>query len=294
MATDKIYKDEDIIEANGLYEPQYHPFFLLLKEGKVYDEKIGNITFKRRGLVGDKKAASIIAQDTEIKHVSVGEKAPKRYMKMVRGSEYAVSGLQDNGDASSVDAEVLDAFNKQLDFEIFAGEGTDNASVKNNGIFFSQDSNFIDKGDVKPFPSDVDGAKLFVKNLAIESADNSGGGLKRIVLLGSRLPGIFDKLVPGTSDNLASVINKNTLSGQPPIEILVVPREINEAIGNIDAILCIDYENVVLNRGLLPQIWKKGFDDRANENWTQYLYNSAMVDVVKKAALIKQLVSIAA
>ena len=297
MATDKIYTPEDIIEINRNYTPMYNPFYLLLKEGKVYNEKPGKVVFKDRGLQGDKKAAEVLAQDTEIKSLSVGEKAPKEYLKFPKGAEYAVSDLQDNSDAQSVDNEVLDEFQKQLDGEIFTGEGTSNTTVKNNGIFFSKDPNFVEKAVVS-FPTSFSERKAFIKSLAKESANGAGGGLKRIALLGSKLPAIFGDVIGAGNDTFAELLLRARLAGEPPLEIMVVPNEINLKLKElssgteVDGIIVMDYENVLLNHGLLPQVFDKGYEKRGKLTWTQYFYNSAMVDIIKKAALIKQLVTV--
>ncbi|MDR2426830.1 MAG: hypothetical protein LBD46_06620 [Endomicrobium sp.] len=292
MATDKIYTEQEIIEINNAFTPQYRPFYMLLKAGKVYNEKPGAITFKERGILGDKKAADVLAQDTEIKHIAVGEKPEKKYLKILKGAEYAVSTFQDNSNAQKVDNEILDEYNKQLDSEAFTGEGTSNATVKNNGLFYSKDPDFVDKGAAAAFPTTFADRKAFIKNLAKESADGSGGGLKRIVLLGSKLPAIFGDVIGSGTATFADLLMSGRLSGEPPIEVVVPPAEINTTLGNVDAILVIDYENVLLNHGLLPQVYQRGTEARKNLTWTQYFFNSVMIEVAKKAALIKQLLTI--
>ncbi len=156
MATNRVML-RSVEQFMADYKPTYVPIYsALLGNSQAYSEEAGKISFNRLDAVGDLRAKHITPKDTVIEQISVVEKL-KVFKKYFLGKQFIQSSLQDNSRTEQVIAQVLDEHQKHMDDLVLLGEGTSNSTMINNGLFWSNDSNYTlesstDYGDVATDP----------------------------------------------------------------------------------------------------------------------------------------------
>src|SRR6186713_2459865 len=125
------------------FKPIYIPIYsAFLGNSAAYSEEVGKINFNRLEAVGDIRAKHVTPKDTALHAIQARETA-KAFKKYFMGSEFAQSLLQDNSRTEQVLAQVLEEMNKQFDKLLLLGEGTSHSTMINNGLFWSNDINYV-------------------------------------------------------------------------------------------------------------------------------------------------------
>lgn len=259
----------------------YAPFYTILK-ARAHDAKVENVKFTTIKGDDEIKAKTINMQDTERPHVKAGEES-KFYAKSFKGLEYAESIFTARSAMPEINNKVLKQLHKQFDAEIWNG-------VDNNGIKVSADANHIVNA-ASELPKVVDGNKNIDALLALASTlksqveATSSSASMYLALYGTEMKNYLLKTLADGS--LYGDILRKALSG---VTLMEVPSNL-ETTNN--GILVVCPEIVELHHTFLPQVYKTGTDDRADEAWVRYIYGTAMVDVKEKGGIIVQPVTIA-
>ncbi|MDR3050014.1 MAG: hypothetical protein LBV16_09340 [Elusimicrobiota bacterium] len=289
MATDKIALEQTVEETNKQYIPVYKPLYSIFPKREAYDEFKGTMTFVTTDTVGDLKARTISTQDTESKHIAVGQDN-KVYVKDFRGVNYKVSGYQKNNDINKITARVLEAFDKQLDEEIFSGNPDASGKFENNGIYGTEDKNVIKRDSIALPNKNVDTILNFFDAL-IKDAERDAGNAEKTVLLGGDLKGLLSKQIPNTSTLYKALIRELF---NIPVNLVAIPSNLEALLPDgtsIAQVLTLD--NISLKHSALPRLKAQGYDDEDEYSWFKFFYGTAMVDVEQYGASIIQPVTFA-
>lgn len=281
MSTDNLLvpTKEQLMQSIQL---SYAPLYTVLP-AVAHEAKIEHVKFTT--VRGDEEivARVINAQDTERKHVKAGESS-KFYHKEFKGVQYAESVRNARTALPGITNKIINAFNKQLDGEIWNG-------VDNNGLLVSADANHITNTADK-LPATISGNNGLDKLLAL------GASLKRQVEQTSSASSMYFALYGNavkdyllktlTSGETYGKILRDNMSG---VTFIDVPA--NLASTAASGIMVICPELVALNHTLLPQVENSGTDERAGEVWVNYAYGTAMVDVKEYGGIIVQPLTVA-
>lgn len=265
------------------YTPTYVPFFSLLLQAKnqVYSQLVGEASFKRVKTVGDIRNGHLTPKDTEMKQISVGEEK-KVFKKYFLGSQYTQSNLQDAEGNQEVVSQVLDENNKLADEIFLYGEGTQPSDVVNNGLFFSQDSNYVleSSATIGTSPSHID--NMYSK--IMENADKADqvAGRKMLVVYGSTATSKLDSLFASTGKSLKQVLKENL----PDYQIVKLPKDVT--LSGVNGWLIVNLDQIKVHYTTLPELNNQGVDEKNMETWHNFLQGSAMVEVLAHKGIIKQ------
>ncbi|MDR0485697.1 MAG: hypothetical protein LBH29_03105 [Elusimicrobiota bacterium] len=289
MATDKIAMNEIVERANNAFKPIYKPLFAIFKKLAGYDEYNGTMTFLETDTKGNLSARLINSQDTEGKHIAVGEDK-KVYNKYFKGVNYIVSGYQKNDDIDNITAKVLEVFTRQLDEEIFRGDPNADGSLNNNGIFGTNDKNAVKKADITLANSSIDTILAFFASL-LKEAEELAGNAEKTILIGGALKDLLSKVVPNTAVLYKTLIKE---SFTMPVNLVALPSNLEAFLPSgksIAQVLTLDA--ITLRHSAMPRLKAQGFNEEKEHTWYKFFYGSAMVDVEQRGASIIQPVIIA-
>ena len=283
MSTNKVML-RSVEEFMADYKPIYVPIFgKLLGNSQAYSQEAGKISFNRLEAVGDLRAKHITPKDTVIEQISVRESS-KTFKKYFLGKQFIQSALQDNSRTEQVIAQVLDEHQKHMDDLVLLGEGTSTSDMINNGLFWSNDSNYDlesskDYGDVSDDPL-VDLHKQVMT--AAETAKQLDGN-KLIIFYGSTLLPYYNGVYAASSMPFKSVLSDVLGEGWDFAEMpsAVTPNSTN-------GVIVITLPQVKLHYTALPQLKDQGVNAEKMYSWHNFLMGSAMVDVLALNGIVRQ------
>lgn len=266
------------------FTPSYIPLVgLFLARGKQYTIEEGKLNFKRIEAIGDLEAKHFGAKDTEM-HLIHAKEGSKVYSKYFFAAKYIQSALQSQEGVDSLKGQVLDIHNKQADRLFLTGEGTDNDTVKNNGLFFSKDPNFsaIASYEVEKDSAGNHLSDLYEKVMEIYERANVVEGEKMILFYGvntlKKLNGLFTETKTSLSKTLRDAL--------PGVAINKIPVAVTPA--NAEGFLVVNMSQIDLHYTTLPIVRGEGVNEENEYVWTNFLLGSFMVDVKAADGICKQ------
>lgn len=271
------------------YKPAYNPIMPLFLDNAVqYTVEAGKVSFQRAETVGDIRARLFTPKDTEI-HQIHSKEGSKEFKKYFMGAQYIQSQLQDTRGYEDVVAQVLDEHNKQADELLLSAEGTSSADIKNNGLFFSNDPNYITKASAT-VAKDASGnhfADLYAKMMAVVEEANDVDGEKLVLIYGSTMASKYNGLLPATEQPFSKVFGEAT-------EGLVKARIPNSVIpAGANGFIVVNRQQVKLHYTTLPRIDGQGINEEKKYAWTNFLMGSSMLEVLAYGGVIHQPVTFA-
>ncbi len=290
MATNKpVLKDVDQFMAD--YRPIYQPILpLFLPKSVQYNEEVGKLNFKRIEAVGDIRAKHITPKDTEIRQISVNEKS-KTFKKYFLYNQFVLSEFQDQGNVADVTSQVLDEHWKHADELFLLGEGTSASNMINNGLFWSNDSNYTleSSDEVALDAGDNYLADLHSRVLASTETADLVAGRKLIMFYGTNILPLYNALYPNSQKafkaSLSEVLGSN-------YSLTKMPASITPA--SADGWIVVNLDQVKLHYTKLPGIHKQGINDEKNYAWWNFLLGSMMLDVLAANGIVRQPVTLEA
>ncbi|WKV32905.1 putative major capsid protein [Bdellovibrio phage MAC3UK] len=270
------------------YKPAYNPILpLFMDNAQQYAIEAGKVTFQRAEAIGDLRGRLISPKDTEIHQVHSRE-GSKVFRKYFLGAQYIQSSLQDTRGYEDVVAQVMDEHNKQADEIFLTGEGTSDADVKNNGLFYSQDGNYVKKASATVAKDTAGNHFAALYSLMISSLQeaNDVDGDKLILVYGDTMIAKYNGLLPATEQAFSKVFADAT----PEAVKAKIPKSITPA-GN--GFIIVNRQQVKLHYTTLPKIDGQGINEEKKYAWTNFLMGSSMLEVLALGGVIHQPVTFA-
>lgn len=272
------------------YQPIYQPLYpLFLGKSQAYSEQVGTIDFKRVDTVGDIRAKHVTPKDTEMRQIAVGE-AKKTFKKYFLANQFRLSALQDRQGVEDVVAQVLDEHQKQADELFLLGEGTSASTMINNGLFWSDDSNYVLKSSAAVAAGTATDhlADLHSKIVAQKAEADAVAGRKALIVYGSTAIGKINSLY-----STAPVPFKRALAEVlgPNYSLVEMPSAITPSSTNGWIIANLDQTK--LNYCALPSLKAQGVNDEKMYAWFNFLMGSMQLEVLSSGGIIRQPVTFA-
>ncbi len=282
MSTNKIAvrSVEDFMTG---YNPIYQPLYsLFLGKSQAYSEQAGIQTFKRIEAVGDIRAKHITPKDTEIKQLAAKE-GSKTFKKYFLANQFQISNLQDQNGMEDVVAQVLDEHQKHMDDLFLLGEGTTNSTMINNGLFWSDDSNYNYLSTPETL---TDADALHTSVMETVAVAEQVAGRKAIIFYGTTCLPIFDSVYDS-----APVPFKKVLADVvgPNYQLVKMPAAVTPASTNGWIIANLD--QVKLHYTALPSLKAQGVNEEKMYSWHNFLMGSCMLECLTANAVVRQIAS---
>lgn len=281
MSTNKIVLRESN-EVMADYQPTYQPIWpLLLGKSKSYPEEVGKINFKRLEAVGNIRNQHYNPKDTHIHQISAVEKS-KTFKKYFLASQFVQSTLQDRSQNEDVIKQVLDENNKLMDDLVLLGEGTSASTMINNGLYWSNDTNYLLQSSTELASTGSHLPALHASVCAQKILADSVAGRKLIIFYGStmllKICGLYENGVNFRA-GLSASLGSN-------YQIAELPSEVTPATSY--GFMIINLDQTQLHYTLPPSLRDQGVDARNMEVWHNFLMGSAMVEVLAYKGIIRQ------
>lgn len=269
------------------YTPIYQPFYaLLLGKSQSYSEEVGKVDFKRVDTIGDIRAKHITPKDTEMKQVTAKESS-KSFNKYFLANQFIQSNMQDQRGIEVVQAQVLDEHQKQFDELVLFGEGTSVSNVINNGLFWSNDSNYVLKSSIQVALATDHLIDLYSKITASIIESQLIAGTKTVILYGATAVAKFNGLYAATNVPIKRVLSEvNTDVG-----FIVLPASITPA--GVNGWLVVNSDQVKLHYTALPKLAASGVNNEKMYAWSNFIMGSAMLEILAPGAVLRQPVTFA-
>jgi len=266
------------------FRPSYAPLMpAFIGNSTVHDAEVGSVEYKRVKTVGDIRSRVINVQDSEIKQLSIAM-GKKKFSKFFLGSQFQNSELQSSQGVQQAIAKFLDEHNRQSDEMFLTGMGTDDATVKNNGLLFSQDENYTKRpsAEVQRDANNNWLTDLYtkVKDTIDEAQDLDG----RILLLfyGERAIQEHNKLFVETKTSLIKTLR----DAYSDVSFGKIPKRITPA--GQSGVLAVNLDQVMLNYTILPELRNQGINEEKMYFWANFLMGSSMLDVQNQGGVVRQ------
>lgn len=265
------------------YTPVYQPIYpLFLGKAQAWSEEVGKMEMRRVTTVGDIRTKHITPKDTEIAQVNVTE-SKKTFKKYFLGNQFQLSEFQNSEGVSDVIAQVLDEHQKQQDDLFLLGEGTSNSTMVNNGLFHSNDANYVLESSVE-IDTDADPLlDMHTKIVTTATKANKIAGRKLLMVYGADALAKFNSLYASQpipfKRTLSEVLGGNYSAVEMPAD--VTPSGTNGwIIANMD--------QIKLHYTVLPSLKKQGINDEKGYAWFNFLMGSMMLEVQALNGIIRQ------
>lgn len=266
------------------FVPTYNPIMpAFLSGGAQYTMEVGKINFKRLETIGSLDAELLSSKDTEMTQIQARE-TKKMFSKYFLGTQYIQSQLQDTQGYEDVLAQVLNHLNLQNDKLFMFGGGTSDATVKNNGLFYSLDPNYTTKAsyEVKKGAT-LDHLKdLYAKMIEIYNEADEVEGAKTILVYGSTMIQKYSGIFAESSVPFLRTLQE----ALPGVTIEKVPTVLSPVGQN--GFMVVNQPQIKTHYTAIPQILGQGVNDEKLYAWTNFAMGSSMVDVKAKDGIVKQ------
>lgn len=282
MGTNKIAL-RTVEEFMADYTPIYQPIYPLFLGGKSqqYAAEVGKLDFRRVEAVGDIRARRMTPKDTDIQQISVME-GKKSFKKYFLANQFTISQFQDLQGVEEVVSQVLDEHQLQADELLMLGEGSSTSTMLNNGLFWSNDTNYTleTSAEIATLNRLYD---FHNKVVATANKANQVAGRKVIFFYGSLvLPlvnSVYTTAVRSWKAALLEVLGSNYSIVEVPS--VATPTSTNGwFIANMD--------QTKLHFTELPRLMSQGQNEEKMYLWHNFVMGSMMLEVLAKDAIIRQ------
>jgi hypothetical protein len=273
-----------VTEFMNDYSPVYAPLYpLFLGRAQKYDNNVEQRTFKRLEALGDLRAKHITPKDTELHQVAAGETS-KVYKKYHLATQYVLSHHQTQ-DPESVVAQVLDEHQRHMDDLFLLGEGTSASNMVNNGLFWSNDSNYLLESsvDVEEDANDNYLAGLHTRCMETVAKADLTAGRKVMIFYGTSIIPLFDALYPASQKPFKGALQE-VLGGA--YSLTKMPADCTPS--NTNGIVIANLDQVRLHYASLPGLNDQGSNDEKMYNWFNFMMSSMMLEVTGKNGVVRQ------
>ncbi len=262
------------------YTPIYNPISgLFMKNSQSYVEEAGVVNFKRVEAVGDLFAKRITPKDTSIAQIAIRE-GTKSYKKYFNGNQFVISNLQDKNNIEQVPKQVLDAHQQQFDSLFLFGEGTaQDSSVLNNGLYWSNDPNYIYHSSPASVSDLEDLHDALMESLA--EADQVAGQ-KTILLYGVDTLAAYDSVY----DSHPSPFKRVFADTNPGLGVAKMPAAVTPA--SAEGWIVVNLDQIKVHHSTLPQLRANGVNEEKGYAWWNFLMGSCMTEVLALNGIIRQ------
>ncbi len=283
MPTNKVGSTKTVEQFMNDYTPVYSPLYpLLMGKAKSYSEQVGKIDFKRIEAVGDIRAKHILPKDTEIAQISVRD-GKKSFKKYFLANQFVISTLQDPEGTESVKSQVLDEHQKQMDELVLLGEGTSASTMTNNGLFWSDDSNYVLETSTALAATGDHQPALHASIMTAATKANKVAGRKLILFYGTTMLPVWNSVYATSSVPFKSVVQQILGSNYSFSEL---PADITPASAN--GYIVVNLDQIMLHYVALPALKKQGTNEEKEYNWFNFLMGSTMLEVLALNGIIRQ------
>ncbi len=284
LSTSKVVLEtiEQFMEG---YEPTYRPIYpLFLGKSQAYSEIVGKLDFKRADTVGDIRAKHVTPKDTEMAQISVAE-ATKTFKKYFLANQFRLSSFQDPKGTSDVKKQVLDEHQKQMDELFLLGEGTSASTMINNGLFWSDDSNYVLNASPASV-SDADDLHTAVMETVAEA--DAVAGRKIIVFYGEDTLPIFDSVYESAPTPFKRVLADVLGAGYEPS--IKLPAAVTPA--SEEGWMIVNLDQIMVHYTALPSLKNQGINEESMYAWFNFLMGSSMLEVRALGGIVRQVASV--
>lgn len=272
---------KSVTEIMAGYKPIYTPIApLFLSGAKQYVEEVGKLEFRAFEAVSDLDAKHITPKDTEMHQVAISE-GSKYFKKYFLGNQLQISQFQSQEGADKAIAQVLDRHNLLFDIMLLTGEGTSDSTMVNNGLFWSNDANYVLNNSAQISATTPLWA-LHAQIMTQAAIANQVAGRKVLVTYGDT-SGKINQMLPGLSDILKSPLAKSLGSAYSIVEL---PADATPASAH--GYMIVNLDQIQVHYMTLPKIQKNGSNEEKNYNWTNFIMGSVMVSCEAPKAIIRQ------
>lgn len=282
--TNKIVLKE-VDEFMSGYTPVYQPVFSLLLGGKTkkYSSEVGQVTQHRLEAVGDIRSKHITPKDTEIKEIQAKD-VEKIFKKYFLSSQFIQSTLQNPEGIEDVVGQALDEHNKHQDDLLFLGEGTSNSTMKNNGLFWSSDSNYVlETSEAVAAGSDAHLSDLHVEMMETATKANTVAGRKVMMVYGATAVSKLSALHASSTKVFRTTLQEALGSNWSIVE---VPSDV--ALGNVNGWIAVNMDQIMTHYTVVPQLLNQGVNAEKGHSWHNFLMGSMMVEVLASKGIVHQ------
>lgn len=283
MATNKVVL-RTTEEFMAGYTPRFSPLYpLLLGNSQAYSEEVGKINFNTLEAVGDIRAKHLTPKDTEIKQINVKNSA-KTFKKYFLANQYIQSALQAQEDNEGVVAQVLDEHQKQMDDLILLGEGTSASTMLNNGLYWSDDSNYVLKSSEEIANAPDTQAEMYELLMADFAISRELAGEKAIIIYGATALAKLDSLIPEQPVTVKQLVDSGVAGSEATI--VRMPSAVTPSSAN--GWIIVTLPQVKLHYTALPQLKSQGVNEEKMYSWHNFMLGSAMVEVLASGGVLRR------
>jgi hypothetical protein len=265
------------------YQPIYSPLYpLFMGKSRSYSETVGKLDFRRVEAVGDIRAKHLLPKDSEISQIAVRD-AKKSFKKYFLANQFTMSMLQDQEGIEDVKSQVLDEHQKQADDLFLLGEGTSASNMLNNGLFWSDDSNYVSESSTEVANDNSWLPSLHSKVLTTATKADRVSGRKVIIFYGTNILPLFDGVYASSSVPFKSVLGQVLGTNYSMVKM---PADVTPS--NANGWIIANLDQVMLHYTTLPKLQKQGSNEEKEYYWFNFLMGSMMLEVLASGGIIKQ------
>lgn len=280
MGTNKIAL-RSVEEFMSGYTPVYQPLYpLFLPRSQSYSEQAGKIDFKRVETVGDIRGKHITPKDTEIKQISFKE-GSKAFKKYFLANQFTISALQDQQGVEDVVAQVLDEHQKQFDELFLLGEGVSDSTMINNGLYWSDDANYVLNPISAPTVADLE--DLHTEVMKTVAVANDVAGQKVVIFYGEDTLALYDSLYSSAPIPFKRTLAEVLGAGYSQVKL---PAAITPA--SAEGWMVANLDQLKLHYTALPSLESNGVNDEKKYSWWNFLMGSSMLECLAYGAVVRQ------
>jgi hypothetical protein len=270
-------------EFNAGYQPVYQNIMSSFLGGsQAYSEQVGKMDFRKVEAIGDIRGKQVTPKDTEIKQISATD-VKKSFKKYFLANQFRISQLQDQQGTNDVVAQVLDEHWKHMDELFLFGEGSSASTMLNNGLYWSDDSNYVLESSVE-IDTDADPLiDLHSKVLTNAQKADRVAGRKLIMFYGDEVLPLFDGVYASQpvpfKRVLGEVLGSNYSMMKMPVDI--TPSQAN-------GWMIVNLDQIKVHYTAIPSLKKQGSNEELGYNYFNFLYGSCMTEVKALNGIIRQ------
>lgn len=280
MATNKVVL-RTVEEFMSGYTPVYQPIYpLLMANSQAYSEEVGKLNFHRLEAVGDIRAKHLLPKDTDMRQIAVRD-STKSFKKYFLANQYIQSALQAREDVEGIVSQVLDEHQKQMDDLVLLGEGTSASTMINNGLYWSNDPNYVlnSSAELRNAPDTQN--DLYDKIMEVFAQGRDLAGAKSLIVYGSTALAKLDSLIASQAVSVRGLVEE-AIGGQ----IVRLPAAVTPASAN--GIILMNPAQVKLHYTTLPSLKDQGVNSEKMYSWHNFLMGSTMVEVLASGGIVRQ------
>lgn len=281
MSTNKIVM-RTTEEFMSDYTPIYQPIYpLFLGKSQQYANEVGKLDFRRVEAVGDIRAKHQTPKDTEIKQIAVME-GKKSFKKYFLANQFRQAQVQSREGAEEVVAQVLDEHQIQADELFLLGEGTSNSTMINNGLFHSNDANYVLETSTAIASSDRL-SDFHTKVVATCQKADEVAGRKVVIFYGTDIIPLFNGVYPTAAQPFKKVLQD--VLGEN-FSLVILPKAATPA--GASGWIVANLDQCKLHYTALPQLLAQGHNEENMYYWNNFMLGSMMLEVLASGGVIRQ------